>query len=170
MTTYIAFLRGINVGGNMLLPMAELKALCADAGFEEVQTYIQSGNVILQSRLSGEPVRTRLQKVLFNAKGKEIAVAVRSAVELESILSANPFSKANPSQVIVLLLNDPVQKESLRDIKIPGKEEVKAGLRELYIHYPEGMGKSKLKLPSVFKTGTARNLNTIAKLVELASS
>jgi uncharacterized protein (DUF1697 family) len=169
MTTYIAFLRGINVGGNLLLPMAELKVLCAEAGFKNARTYIQSGNVIFQSTLSEDRVRASLEKVLLEAKGKEVAVAVRSAPELRSILDKNPFPKANPSQVIVLLLRQTVQKDILAKIEIPGGETIKPGSRELYIHYPNGMGKSKLRLPSCLKTGTARNINTISKLVELAS-
>lgn len=167
MTVYAALLRAINVGGTGKLPMTELTALCTGAGFKDVKTYIQSGNVVFRSALDEAKTTAKLAKALEAKMGKPVGVTVRTAEELEATLKKNPFKKAEPKRVIVLFLNEAPPKKSLEGLKTPGGEEVALGARELYINYPEGQGVSKLKLP-FFKEGTGRNLNTIAKLIELA--
>jgi len=168
MTTFIALLRAINVGGTGTLPMKELSALCAGLGLENVQTYIQSGNVVFESRRSEEHVRTDLERVLHENMGGKIDVMVRTAAELRSILDANPFPHANPAQVAVAFFTDSVPEDLAATVRTPGREEVRAGTRELYIHYPDGMGQSKLKLPRG-RPCTARNINTVARLVAMAT-
>lgn len=170
MPTFVAFLRGINVGGNTMLPMKELAALCVDIGFQEVRTHINSGNVIFKSALSEEKLKTNLTKALHEKTGRSIDVMIRNDLELRSILAGNPFPDANGSQVGVVLLTKPVPKNLLDDMVISGPEEVRLAHREIYIHYPNGMGRSKLKFPSTGEAGTIRNINTIAKLVELTKS
>ena len=167
METHIAFLRGINVGGNTILPMSELKSICHDIGFKNVCTYIQSGNVIFESELSEELLVKKLEQALQASKQKHIPAVIRTAKELESVISRNPFPNAKPAQVGVLFFANPVPKDILKDITIPGSEEVEISGREIYIHYPNGMGRSKLKFPKMLQKGTVRNINTITKLAEL---
>ena len=168
MTTFIAFLRGINVGGNTILPMKDLVVLCTELGFRDVKTYINSGNVVFKSSISEKAVTSKLEKILLVQMGKEISVIIRTSSELESIIKNNPFPQANPSQVGVTLFAESVSRKMLEDIVIPGKEEVRMEGREIYIHFPKGMGKSKIKLPASIIAGTVRNINTITKLVQLS--
>jgi len=169
MAIFIALLRAINVGGTGILPMKELAAICADLGFDKVRTYIQSGNVIFESALPEDKIRARLEQVLTGRMAKKIDVLVRSASELHSILEANPFPDAEPRKVAVFFLSGPVPKGLLDNLVAPGGEEVRLGNREIYIHYPDGMGRSKLKLPSSVGAATARNINTVAKLAAMAT-
>ncbi|MFA5035195.1 MAG: DUF1697 domain-containing protein [Candidatus Margulisiibacteriota bacterium] len=168
MKTYIAFLRGINVGGNNLLPMSRLKLICNGIGLLNVRTYIQSGNVIFESPLSAATLLKKLEQALALNVKKEIAVVIRTEKELKSIIACNPFPAANPAQVGVMFLAKPVPADFMSGVSTPGREIVKTAGREVYIHYPDGMGRSRLKLPKAAATGTVRNLNTIAKLVELS--
>ena len=169
MTTYIALLRGINVGGHGILPMAELKTLCVNLGLMQVRTYIQSGNVLFESDLSENQIVEVLEAELLIKLQKSIPVIVRAAAEMEAVLAGNPFPGVNPSQVGVLLFKKPEADECLKDFKYPGPEEIviSNSNKELYIHFPNGMGRSKLKLPKSVEQGTVRNINTIKKLVEL---
>lgn len=167
MAVFIALLRAINVGGTGMLPMKELSALCTELGLEKVRTYIQSGNVVFESRLSEEKVRTALEEVLVERMRKRIDVIVRTASELRSVLEANPFPGAQPAKVAVVFRSGPAPKGLLDNLVIPGGEEVRLGKREIYIHYPDGMGRSKLKLSSAVGVVTVRNINTVAKLVAM---
>ena len=167
MKTYVALLRAINVGGTGKLPMAQLRELCEKTGFTEVRTYIQSGNVLLKSPLAEAKVQAKLEEALRSKMGKGVGVLVRSGAELADILARNPFGKAPPNRVIVFLLDEKPPKDALASLVIPGKEVVKVSGREVFVHYPDGQGVSKLKLPFL-KAATGRNLNTLAKLAALA--
>jgi uncharacterized protein (DUF1697 family) len=167
MQTFVALLRGINVGGNNILPMTELKALCEEAGFKNVSTYIQSGNVIFESQVAEEKVVSKIESALKKRLQNPVSVMIRTIEELENIISNNPFQSANPSQVGVLLLGKRIEPEILNDFSGKEAEEIVAGKREIYIHFPNGMGKSKLKFPKSAKDGTVRNINTVKKLAEL---
>ena len=166
--TYIALLRGINVGGTGLLPMRDLVRLCEAAGFINVRTYIQSGNAVFESNLDEPAVLLALQHALHRHMGKPIDVMLRSAAELQAILRANPFPNGEPNKVHIAFLAALPPAEA-HGVTGPGGEQVLNGTRELYIHYPEGMGKSKLKLPLGKLPATVRNLNTVAKLVSMAA-
>ena len=167
MKTYIAFLQGINVGGNTLLPMAKLKSICNGIGFINVRTYIQSGNVIFESELSEEMLVKKFERALHASEQKNIPVIIRTKKELESVISCNPFPNAKPAQVGVMFFANPVPKDLLKGVTVPEPEEVKISGRDIYIHYPNGMGRSKLKLPKMNQKGTVRNINTVTKLAEL---
>ncbi|HEU5051925.1 MAG TPA: DUF1697 domain-containing protein [Hanamia sp.] len=167
METFVALLRGINLGGHNILPMAELKALCEDAGFKKVRTYIQSGNVIFETRVSEEKAVIKLQNALRSKLTNPISVMIRTIEELQIIIEKNPFPSAKPSQVGVLFLEQTVDKSIVQEFSKIETEEIVAGKREIYIHYPNGMGKSKLKFPKSAKDGTVRNINTVKKLAEL---
>lgn len=167
MTRYIALLRGINVGG-VILPMAELRAICQTAGLRNVRTYIQSGNVLFDSPEEEGHLVTLLEARLQAHKARQIRVVIRTGKELEAILSGNPFPHAPGARVGVLFLPEAPPADLLKDLDIQGREEVIARGRELLIHYPDGMGRSKLKLPKAVAGGTMRNMNTVAKLEELS--
>jgi uncharacterized protein (DUF1697 family) len=167
MAIFVGLLRAINVGGTGMLPMKELSALCEGLGFQKVRTYIQSGNVALESSLSEENVKAKLEHGLAKKMGRKIDVLVRSAPELRSVLEANPFPDAPPAKVAVVFLPGPTPKALLENLATPGGEEVRRGNREIYIFYPDGMGRSKLRLPAVAGAGTARNINTVVKLVAM---
>jgi uncharacterized protein (DUF1697 family) len=170
MTVFVALLRAINVGGTGMLPMKALSALCTDLGLDKARTYIQSGNVVFESPLSEDEVRDRLEGALAEKMGKRVDVVVRTATELRSVLAANPFPDALPAKVAVVFRSDAVPKGLLDNLVVPGEEEVRSGKREIYVHYPEGMGQSKLKLPPSGGATTIRNINTVAKLVAMATA
>jgi len=164
---YICFVRGINVGGHTMLPMNELRSLCEKLGFQGVRTYIQSGNIIFESPLAEAALAKHLETALQERMGKRIAVALRTIDELDEVLKKNPFQKAEPAKVGVMFFAKPVHKDFLDGVSTTTGEEVKIGKREIYVYYPNGMGRSKLKLPKEAKEGTVRNINTVRKLIEL---
>ena len=166
MTVFIALLRAVNVGGTGRLPMSDLSALCTKLGFAHVRTYIQSGNVVFASKLTEKSIRAQLEHALTKTLGKHADVIVRTASELRAVLEANPFKNAVQAKVGVYFQSEPVTKSQLSRVESPTGEEVRLGKREFYILFPDGMGRSKLKLPA--GVGTMRNMNTVAKLVALA--
>jgi uncharacterized protein (DUF1697 family) len=170
MTTFVALLRAVNVGGTGLLPMKDLSALCTQLGFAGVRTYIQSGNVVFRSDLSEARARKALEEALAERFGNRVDVMIRSASELRAVLSANPFPDAPPARVAVVFSSNPIPKSAVDEVIAPGGEQAAAGKRELYLFYPDGMGRSKLKLPAAIGRTTARNINTVAKLVAMTSA
>lgn len=167
MPTHIALLRAVNVGGTGKLPMAELKAMAARTGFGNPRTYIASGNLVFESEMSGEAVRQALEAALEDYAGKPVGVIMRSPQEMQAVLEANPFPQAAGNRCIVLFLDGAPPADLQTTLRHQADEEVEAGKREIYIHYGEGMARSKLVVPAA-KTGTGRNLNTVAKLIGLA--
>jgi len=168
-TAYIALLRAVNVGGTGKLAMSDLVRLCTQAGFREARTYIASGNVVFASDLAEVEVKARLEKALAAHAGKPVGVAVRTAGEMAAVLKANPFPAAEPKFTVAIFLDEPPPKDAAE--KATGRaedEEIALGGREIYVSYGSGMGRSKLKIPAA-KTGTARNMNTVAKLAEMAA-
>jgi uncharacterized protein (DUF1697 family) len=168
MTAYVALLRAVNVGGTGKLPMTELKAMCEDAGFTKVKTYIASGNVVFESKASETKVKAELEKRLAKYAGKPVGVAVRTGGELDAILKANPFAKKKPNFTTAIFLDKKPPSAALKEATGVKDETFRAGKREIYVHYPTGMGKSKLKIPAA-KNGTARNMNTVAALAKIVS-
>jgi len=166
MTKYAAFLRAVNVGGTGRLPMAELRRMCDELGFTEVQTYIASGNVAFTSDESKRFVKTALEDKLQAYANKPIGVIVRSASELRAVLDKSPFSGCDPKRTVAILLDRKPPKDALAQAVGQSDEEMSIGIREIYVHYKSGIGHSKLRIPAA-KEGTTRNMNTIAKMVEL---
>jgi len=163
MTQFAAFIRGINVGGNKLLPMSELKAACESAGLTEVRTFLQSGNVLFNS------TRKDPAPLIAKALHLDVTVIVRTIDELRAIVDHNPFpdeAKRDPGRLIVMFL----EREPKATIESPGSEVIKPSGRELFIYYPDGQGRSKLTNALIEKKlgmrGTARNWNTVTKLLD----
>jgi uncharacterized protein (DUF1697 family) len=168
MGSFVALLRAVNVGGTGKLPMSELKEMCEKLGFESVRTYIASGNVVFTSRKSEAAIKTALEKQLETYAGKPVGVLVRSAAEMAQVLAANPFPKAAPNRTMAVFLDHAPPADTMAGVRGRKDEQIKLGRREIYIHYGEGMGQSKLVIAAA-KTGTARNMNTVAKLAEMAA-
>ena len=166
-TAYAALLRAVNVGGTGKLAMTDLARLCEKEGLCDVKTYIQSGNVVFTSPKKEAAVKAALEKTLERHMGKPVAVMVRTCDELEAVVSANPFPKAAPNRLLVVFFDDPLTKAVLEGVVAPGGEELAIKGRELFIHYPDGQGTSKLKVPALKKAGTGRNLNTVTKLAAM---
>ncbi|MBB4194163.1 uncharacterized protein (DUF1697 family) [Rhizobium aethiopicum] len=168
MPVYIALLRAINVGGTGSLPMAELKVICEGLGFTDVKTYFQSGNVLFRSDETEKAVAEKLDAALGQKMGKRPGVMVRSRKELEAIAANAPFVDAKPNFLLVTFLPEKASGDALDKMVAPDGEEAKLAGREIYVYYPNGSGRSKLKLPAL-KSGTSRNLNTVRKLAEMAA-
>ncbi len=168
MTVYVALLHAVNVGGIGKLAMADLQALCRKAGFANVRTYIASGNVVFESDGSVTKVKAELEKRLQAATGKPVGVALRTAAEMSAVLKANPFPKAPSNVTVAIFLDRKPPPDSLKQAVGAVREEMRLGSREIFVHYPDGQGRSKLRIPAA-KSGTARNMNTVAKLVEMAT-
>ena len=168
-TTYIALLRAVNVGCTGKLPMATLKAMCDDAGFVGARTYIASGNVVFASKASAATVKSLLDARLQTYAGKPVGVLIRTVPEMAAVLANNPFPKAAPNRTVAIFLDEPVPVDALQAATGKGDEqlELAPGQREIYVHYGQGMANSKLRIPAA-KNGTARNMNTVMKLVAMA--
>ena len=167
MTVYIALIRAVNVGGTGKLPMAGLRAMCEDAGFEDVRTYIASGNVVFSSGKSETVVRATLQERLEAHAGKPVGVLIRTGAEMAAVLAGNPFADKETKFTATFFLDEPPPSDAAEAVSGRNDEEIALGTREIYVHYPAGMGKSRLKIRAA-DNGTGRNMNTVAKLVEMA--
>jgi uncharacterized protein (DUF1697 family) len=169
MTVFIALLRAVNVGGTGKLPMATLKALCEKAGCRKVQTYIASGNVVFESARSEAAIKTALETRLEEYAGKPVRVLVRTCAEMAAVLAVNPFTKTAPNRTMAIFLDARPASNIIDSATGRRDEEIALGAREIYVHYGDGMASSKLKIKAA-EAGTARNMNTVAKLVELAEA
>jgi uncharacterized protein (DUF1697 family) len=175
-TTYIALLRGINVGGNTRLPMNELKALFETCGCADVQTYIQSGNVVLRAA-TADPVRLARQLAAAISTKYHFAPAVLMLTrrELERAAAQNPFTEAepDPKSLHVFFLEQRPKKPDLKGmelLKSPTERFILKGTA-FYLHAPDGIGRSKLAARAERLLGvaaTARNWRTVTTLLEMA--
>jgi uncharacterized protein (DUF1697 family) len=168
MTVYVALLRAVNVGGTGKLPMSDLKSMCSDLGFACVETYIASGNVVFASKASAARVKASLEARLLDYAGKRVGVVVRNAAEMQRVLEANPFPQSPPNFTYAIFLDAPPPRDAIERATGVKDEEMRLGAREIYVYYASGMGRSKLRIPAA-KSGTARNMNTVAKLAEMAA-
>jgi len=179
-TTHVALLRAINVAGHNKVRMAELRDLLADLGFANVQSLLQSGNLVFDSR-AGTPARleSTLEQAARDRLQLETAFFVRTAKEWAEIVAGNPFpdeAKRDPGHLVVMSLKGAPDREHVTALEkaIVGREVIRAGGRHLYLVYPDGIGRSKLTNASIERKlgtqGTARNWNTVLKLAALAAS
>ncbi|AXK81783.1 DUF1697 domain-containing protein [Pseudolabrys taiwanensis] len=166
MTAYVALLRAVNVGGTGKLPMTELKAMCEAEGFAQVRTYIASGNVVFTAAASESKVKAALEARLHRYAGSPVPVAIRTAREMTAVLEGNPFPHQPANKTVAIFLDGKPPKNVLAGVKGQADEEIELGARELYVYFPSGQGRSKLKIPAA-QAGTARNMNTVAALAKL---
>ena len=169
METFVALLRAVNVGGTGRLPMAHLRALCEAAGFQDVRTFIASGNVIFRCALREAGAKAALEARLEEFAGRPVGVLVRTAAEMAAVVRANPFPDAPGNRVAAIFLNQPTSPATLHGItgQVPD-EDLRLGRREIYVQHGSGMGTSRLVIPAA-KNATARNMNTVAKLATMAA-
>jgi uncharacterized protein (DUF1697 family) len=177
MQAVIAFVRGVNVGGNKKLPMAGLKSLILSLGLEHAQTYLQSGNVMfLTDRRDLPQLAAEIETALASQLSVSARVFLRTADELAAALDANPFSLdgRNPSRLLVTFLSappTPAAFASVAALRVEG-EEIELRGRELYAYYGSGLADSKLANSMTERklgvAATARNWNTANKVLELA--
>jgi uncharacterized protein (DUF1697 family) len=176
-TVMICLLRGVNVGGHNMIKMDALRALCESLGHCDVQTYVQSGNVVFRTK---ERDITKVGKMVEDAIEKKHGfrpdVILRTTAEMREVIAKNPFAKRKgiePGKLIVTLLADELGAETKKAVLAlkPEPEEIRVRGRELYIYFPDGSGRSKLVpvLSKVMKNkGTGRNWTTVSTLLEMA--
>jgi len=177
MYTYIALLRGINVGGHKKVPMAELRELLTKSGLENVKTYIQSGNVIFQSsQVDVQSIKAKIQKVTFNTFGFEVSVLVLTREHLKRIFDACPFSEEKKPMSYFTMLSNTPSKELVKiaSEKVYEGEEYYIINDCIYFFCEKGYGKAKFNM-SLFErklkvVATARNYRTMTKLLEMTST
>ena len=168
MTVYVALLRAVNVGGTSKLRMADLKRIAEELGFDAPRTYIASGNLLFRSNESESRVRTKLEAALSGYLGKPTAVMIRTAAEMAAVVEANPFKDAPGRRVLATFLATKPPENAFDEARFVDGERLALGEREIYVDYCGTMlGRAKLKIPAA-AAGTARNMNTVAKLADLA--
>lgn len=175
MTKYAVFLRAVNVGGHNKVPMATLRDLASELGYSDVATYVQSGNLILSSGQSADRVGAKVAGLIKDEHGLDVDVIVRSRAELAKVVKANPFVEevAEPTQVHVNFLSGVPAKSKVTaldpDEFAPERYVIKG--KEMYLHYPNGAGRSKLATAPWSKRlgvhGTARNWRTVTTLLDM---
>jgi uncharacterized protein (DUF1697 family) len=179
MPVIISLLRGVNLGGNKLVPMADLRTLCTGLRLRKVQTHLQSGNVVfLCNEGDAAKVSERIATAIERKFGFHVDVLTRTPAELGDVVAKNPFARTRgiePSKLLVHFLPKTLEKETREKLLQlnGGPEDIRLGDRELYIYFPEGQGRSRLQasLDRVLqKTSTARNWNTVTKLLEIAKA
>ena len=176
MSQYIVLLKGINVGGHKKVPMAELRQLLTDAGFEEIQTYIQSGNVILQSKEKAvHKIENLVSKTILNHFGFEVSVLVKTREELYRIFINSPFSEDKKKMSYYMMLHDKPEQELVKEASEKTYEGEEYQILDdcIYYFHDKCLGKAKFNVnffERKFNTfATARNYNTMAKLLSLSS-
>ena len=166
MKTHVALLRGVNLGGRQL-KMEDLRRIAAEIGLDSPQTYIASGNLLFRSSEDEAHLKRKLESAILSHMSASVAVMIRDADELAETVKANPFADQPPNRVVAIFLDEKPPKDTLEGAKNVNDERMALGRREIYVHFPSGQGQSKLKIDAALK-GTARNMNTIAKLAQLA--
>ena len=174
----IVLLRGINLGPNKRVPMAELRELFSGAGFEDVRTYVQSGNVVFKSPKSAAQLVGAIERAISSAFGLDVTVLVRSKQELAKVVAGNPFAgrAAEVTHLHVTFLAAAPAAGRVRDLRARefAPEELAVHGREVYLHCPNGYGRTKLNNAFLEKqlgvAGTTRNWRTVTTLADLAKA
>ncbi len=172
MTTYVALLRGINVGGHNKVPMKELKALCLELGFENPRTVLASGNLVFECALkSPGAVAKKLQEGVEKSFSVKNPIFVLSAREFAEVLKADPIEPQGKdgNKLMVMFLPKAATAAARKRFldRHKGPELVEFGERAVYIYYSQGQGRSKLDLSRTVEPGTTRNRNTLKKIEDL---
>jgi len=171
---HVSLLRGINVGGNNKIPMARLREVYESVGCSDVATYLQSGNVVFR-RTAPTNAGAEVAAVLKRDVGLDIAILDRTHDELVRIMADDPFPTADPSKRVVVFLSDALTAAQVAELSTiaTGRESLTARSRELHLHCPDGLGRSKLAVAVGKKqlgvVATARNWRTVSALVALSA-
>jgi uncharacterized protein (DUF1697 family) len=165
-TSYIALIRAVNVGGRQL-KMADLLRIAEELKLGSPRTYIASGNLVFTSNKSERALKAALEEGVGKHWGVPVDVLVRTAKEMADAVKGSPFGDEPGNRVAAFFLDEPPPADALDAAKGVGDERMALGAREIYVHYPSGMGQSKLRIPAA-ASGTARNMNTVTKLAEMA--
>jgi uncharacterized protein (DUF1697 family) len=177
MPVLISMLRAVNVGGHSKIKMDALRALYASLKFDNPQTYLQSGNVIFKTNERKlDVIAKRIQSGIEKKFACRTDIILRTVAELRSVVARNPFAKRSniePSKLLIAFLAGDAARKTLEEQKfVP--EELHVSGRELYIYFPDGMGKSKLPWTRIYKIlntpGTGRNWNSVTKMLEMAEN
>jgi uncharacterized protein (DUF1697 family) len=171
--TYVAFLRGINLGPTKKVSMPRLRELAEGLGYTDVSTYINSGNLILTATDAAATIEQRLTEAIAADLGLDVDVAVRTPARLATIVAENPFPDGDPTYVTVAFLTKAAPADAKRRVAEVATEKepyVFAG-QEVYVHYTDGQARSKLAArfsDIIGVSATVRNLRTVTKVLELA--
>jgi uncharacterized protein (DUF1697 family) len=178
MTTCIALLRAINLPGHNKVGMGDLTKLCGELGLTDARTLLQTGNLVFRSKsCAAARLEASLEQAAKKRLGLDTDFFVRTAEEWKEIVEANPFpkeAKSDPAHLVVMLLKDAPDPKSVTALQdaIKGREVVRAGGRQAYLVYPDGIGRSRLTTVLIEgklgTRGTGRNWNTVLKLGALA--
>ncbi|MBF6652801.1 hypothetical protein C3B47_07820 [Flavobacterium columnare] len=177
MKKHLALLRGINVSGHNMIKMDDLKVLLERMGFQNVVTYIQSGNVFFEcEETNGPSVGFKIKQEIFKEWGYEVPVMVLGKEDLEGALSNNPYLKekeADPSKIYFAFLNKELNESAIHDLKISQvkPDEATVDKNRIYLKYINGAGKTRMDNKYIEKKlnvlSTIRNFNTVTKLLEM---
>lgn len=174
MNTWVVLLRGVMPTGKNKVPMAQLRQVLIDAGFENVRTYIQSGNALLQTDLSASEVEKRVHDLIQQHIGPDLVVVVRTGAQLQKILDGNPFQHHDISRVFFTVLAQTPPEEKVKQVLAQdySPEEVVITPEAAYLYIPGSAARSKLSNNFLEKklgiSATTRNFNTIKKMIELS--
>ena len=178
--TFVALLRAINLAGHNPVAMSALREMVSGLGFSDVQTLLQSGNVIFRAETqNAKKLESLLEKEAKTKLGLATDFFVRSAKDWKALIERNPFpeeAKRNPARLVAMFLKDPPSAHSIAELKasIQGREIVSVEGKEAYLVYPDGIGHSRLT-NAIIETrlgtrGTGRNWNTVTKVAVLAQA
>lgn len=176
MGRFVVLLRGVNLAGRNRVSMPALREALEEAGFEDVRTYVQSGNVVLSSSVKPETVRRKVEEVIAECFGLEIAVVVRTRAELAAVVKRNPLGKVatEPKRYQVAFLSAKLPANVVRELEevAAAEEQVVVAGREVYAWHPGTIARSKLWAKLAGKTlgvtATSRNWTTVEALLALA--
>ncbi len=133
-----------------------------------MRTYIASGNVVAERDGVEAEAKAALEAELQSYAGKPVGVIVRTAAEMAEAVAKNPFPDRAANTTVAIFLDQAPPPDALKNVKGQANEEVRLSAREIYVHYPDGIGRSKLRIPAASE-GTARNMNTVARLAAMAA-
>ena len=172
MATYVAFLRGVNLGPNNKISMSALRAMAEDRGYTDVATYINSGNLIISSSKKAATVEREISDAIKDIFGRPIDVTVRTPAQLKKILAENPYPDGNPSQVTVAFLTKapPANAQDKVAAVATDHEPFTFAGQDVYVNYSQGIGKSKLAerfSDIIGVSSTVRNIRTVEKVLAL---
>ena len=166
MTSYVALLRAVNVGGTGKLPMSELRRIGEACGFAKVRSFIASGNLLFDSDDSEAEVTRSVEQRVERFFGRHVPVFVRNGTEMAAVVAANAFADRPGNRVVAYFMAKASVQAQIDAVTGDEDEQLALGKRELYIAYGERMGESKLRLPAD-AVGTARNMNSVAKIAAM---